>query len=361
MSFLEARFFKNLEHFDLDVDISLEKGKSLALFGRSGSGKSLTLRLIAGLLQSEKGYLALDSSVLLDTENKINIPPQRRQIGFVFQNYALFPHLTVAGNISYGIPKNTSIPREKIVQGLLAEMRLKQFSNRYPSQLSGGQQQRVALARALAAQPKLLLLDEPFSALDTELRHELEELLLHFRQTHNIPIILVTHNLEEAYRLCDELAIIDNGHILQKGAKDDVLRKPLNPEVARKIGSRNLWQGKIIARKESGGILEVPILGKNLRADYLPDTDSVWVGIRPAEVILWSGAQPQIPNTFTAFPLHETRGVQSHTLTITLDDLEKTHKPYTFDIEVPSHRYTEGPYYVTFPSDKLFTLPRENK
>jgi molybdate transport system ATP-binding protein len=361
VSYLKANFLKNLEHFNLELDFSLDEGKSLALFGRSGSGKSLTLRLIAGLLEPEKGYISLDSSVLLDTDQKINIPPQKRQVGFVFQNYALFPHLTVAENISYGVPKEQKTSREKIVQRLLSEMHLKQFVDRYPSQLSGGQQQRVALARTLAAQPKLLLLDEPFSALDTELRRELEELLIHFRETHNIPIILVTHNLEEAYRLCDILAIIDNGEILQMGNKDEIIRTPLNPDVAKKIGARNIWQGQIIARTDNGGVIEVPILGKNLRADYLPATDSVWIGIRPAEAILWAGAQPEIPNTFPVYPKHETRGVQSHTLHVTLDEdspLGKKNNPFTFEIEVPHHRYTEGPYFVTFPPDKLFIIPR---
>ena len=168
------------------------------------------------------------------------------------------------------------------------------------------------------------------------------------------------HNLEEAYRICDELAIIDNGQILQHGPKDTVLRKPLNPEVARKIGTRNIWQGKVVARGESGGVIEIPLLGKNLRVDYLPDTDSVWVGIRPAEIILWTGTQPEIPNTFPVYPVHETRGVQSHTIMMTLDQdylLGKKSKPYTFEIEVPSHRYTEAPYFVTFPPDKLLARP----
>jgi ABC-type sulfate/molybdate transport systems ATPase subunit len=361
VSFLEARFVKELQNFNLDINISLSEGKSLALYGRSGSGKSLTLRLIAGLLQPEMGYLSIDSNVLLDTEHKINLPPQKRQVGFVFQHYALFPHLTVAGNISYGIPKSKKASHDKIVQKLLSEMHLSRFADRYPSQLSGGQQQRVALARALAAQPKLLLLDEPFSALDTELRRELEELLLHFRKIHNLPIILVTHNLEEAYRLCDDLAIIENGQILQMSDKEIVLRNPLNPDVASKIGARNIWQGQVVARGEKGGVLEVPILGKNLRADNLPDTDHVWVGIRPAEAILWSGTHPENPNTFPAYPVRETRGVQSHTLYLTFenDELQAYQStPFTFEVEVPSHRYTEGPYFISFPPDKLFLTAR---
>lgn len=350
-SFLNVKLKKQLHSFDLNQEFSLKEHQSLALLGASGSGKSMTLRLLSGLVLPNEGQIILKERVLYDSLRRINIPSRERKIGLVFQNYALFPHLTVAQNIAYGIPKTIAkTQRQETVEELLTEIRLETLSQRYPSQLSGGQQQRVALARTLAARPQLLLLDEPFSALDTALKSELEELLLRFREAHQIPYILVTHNLEEAYRLCDEIAIMENGKILQKGPKDEVLRSPQSPEAARKIGARNLWLGEVIQRQDNGGKVFVPSLSLELNVHTLPASQTVWVGIRPTEAILWTDKAPVLPNTFPVSLLREVHGVQSHTLFVSPTAIG------LIEVEVPSYRLKTGPYFLSLPPEKLFTM-----
>ena len=392
-SLLTANLYQPLHSITIDLEIELAKNQTLGILGSSGSGKSMTLRMIAGLVNPQRGHISLGDRVLLDTSRRLNSRPQERRIGYVFQHYALFPHMTVAENIAYGLPNH--LKREKrqaILEELLTEIRLTEHANRYPSQLSGGQQQRVALARSLAAEPELLLLDEPFSALDAELRGELEALVLRFRQSRHIPYILVTHNLEEAYRLCDQLAIIDQGKIIQYGPKDQLLHNPSSTLAARKIGAKNLWPGQVISRTGSSGIVHLEQLGLELQIPHLPNETAIWVGIRPSEAVLLSGPDLQNPNTFPINVLHQIRGVQSHTLFVypqatqatqipqvpqtpqVLQTLHALQTPSTgashstqldagspsdlIEIEVPGHRLKLNDPHLYLPPDKLFALPR---
>lgn len=355
--FLTVSFTKPLHSFVLDLNFSLDYDQTLAILGPSGSGKSMTLRMIAGLVKPEKGSIKLEERILLDTTRRINAPPQKRRIGYVFQQYALFPHLTVAANIAYGISSTQSQEtRLKKVEQLLTEIHLNEHANRYPSQLSGGQQQRVALARALAAEPDLLLLDEPFSALDEELRSELEALVLRFREVHRVPYILVTHNLEEAYRLCDKLIIIDQGQILQQGDKENMLYSPHTPEVARKLGTKNLWQAQIIEYLPNGMIVSVPNLQQEFYLNRYSQEKKFWLGIRPVDIVLHNGPEPGLDNTFPIQLFHQIRGVRSHTLfakPATLTDAGSE----IIEVEVPSHRLTTNLPYLYFPPEKLITIP----
>lgn len=350
-----AQFKKTLYSFNLELDLSLDEGETLGILGPSGSGKSMSLRVIAGLVKPEKGVITLKNRSLFDSSQSLDSPPQQRHIGYVFQHYALFPHMTVAENISYGLPRAVKgEQRQKQIYNLLEEIHLIEHASRYPSQLSGGQQQRVALVRALAADPDLLLLDEPFSALDAELRGELEALVLRFRSSRQVPYILVTHNLEEAYRLCDKLVIIEQGKILQLGPKDELLRRPATLQVARKVGAKNLWQGQVTSAGASGGTVLVPALGQELMVQNLPQTPTVWLGIRPVEAVLLSGPEPGLPNTFPIEVINQIRGVQSHTLFVT--PLGKSGGE-AVQIEVPGHRLGADPPYLYLPPDKLFALP----
>lgn len=230
---------KPLSGFDLDV--KFETGdRPAGLLGASGAGKSMTLRCIAGMETPRSGRIVLNNRVLFDSEAGINLPSRDRHIGYLFQNYALFPHLTVAENIAFGLPKGLSESAiEQQVEGHLLAVQLPGCGNRYPHQLSGGQQQRIALARAFASQPEILLLDEPFSALDTHLRDSLEKLLIANVANYRGVTLFVTHNLEEAYRVCHNLLVIEGGKIVALGAKQNIFEHPPTLSVAKLTGCKN--------------------------------------------------------------------------------------------------------------------------
>ncbi len=357
---LSAKLHKILHAFNLDVEFSLLPGETLAILGPSGSGKSMTLRMIAGLVKPEQGEILLGDRALLDTRRGLDCPPHKRKIGYVFQHYALFPHLTVENNITYGIPRQYTRPeRRRRAQDLLAEIRLQGYAARYPSQLSGGQQQRVALARALAAEPELLLLDEPFSALDVELRGELEEAVLRFRETYHLPYILVTHTLEEAYRLCDNLVLLESGRILQQGGKDLLLSSPQTLAVAQKLGVRNFWRGRVTRRDADGGWVKVEALGQELWVNRLPSSGLVWLGIRPLAAELRDQPQPGTKNMIPVHIMRRVHGVRSHTIVVVPEGtaLPTGSGGVEFEIEIPAHITYENSSYVYLPPEKLFAIP----
>ncbi|WP_448573321.1 sulfate/molybdate ABC transporter ATP-binding protein [Trichothermofontia sp.] len=229
---------KHLPYYDLDVSFSLA-GEALGILGASGSGKSMTLRCIAGIETPTRGTIILNDRVLYDSRQGINLPSRDRKVGFVFQNYALFPHLTVAQNIAYGLKKlPKAIVKHQVTQHL-DQFKLSGLGDRYPQQLSSGQQQRVALARALAPEPDLLLLDEPFSALDTHLRNELENHLIKTLVDYQGLTLLVSHNLEEAYRVCQKLLVLDQGQVAAAGDKQTIFDRPGTLAVAQLTGCKN--------------------------------------------------------------------------------------------------------------------------
>jgi molybdate transport system ATP-binding protein len=236
----------------LQVDIKLEVpgfmlhlefvlGRQLGvLFGRSGAGKSLSLRAIAGLIEPDGGSILLNQRTIYDDLRGINLAPQARHIGYLPQNPALFPHQTIAENIAYGLHR---IPREDRVgrvQKWIDLMNLQDQAGKYPSEVSGGQQQRAAIARALAVEPNLLLMDEPFVALDENLRSRLRSEVRRVQQETDTPILLVTHDIGEAYQLADHLIIIESGRVIQAGARDDVFRRPQSESAALLMGMTNL-------------------------------------------------------------------------------------------------------------------------
>jgi molybdate transport system ATP-binding protein len=243
---LQINIEKRLPNFALNVDFEIG-AEILVLFGASGAGKSLTLNCLAGLVTPDRGTIRLGERVVFDHDAQTNVPTRERRVGYVFQHYALFPHLTVHENVAFGV-RGKSDGR---VDEMLTLTHLAEFADRYPSQLSGGQQQRVALARALAPRPDVLLLDEPFSALDAPTRMELRRELLELQRAVKIPTVFVTHDLGEAYLLADRLAIIDQGKILQLDTPGEILRRPCCLQAARVIGVKNILPGVIAAREES--------------------------------------------------------------------------------------------------------------
>jgi molybdate transport system ATP-binding protein len=235
-----------------------------ALFGPSGCGKTTVLRSLAGLERPQQGTIALGSDVWLDSRRGIYRAPAERNVGFLFQEYALFPHLTVAQNVGYGLRRQATSERKRMVHELLDRFGLGGLEQRYPQEVSGGQQQRVALARTLARQPRLLLLDEPLSALDTLLREQMRLELRSLLTDFAIPMFLVTHDRHEAIALADHLIVMDEGHILQSGPVAEVFSRPGDERVARMVGVETVQPGRIVGR--SNGTVAIETGGTRLTA-----------------------------------------------------------------------------------------------
>jgi molybdate transport system ATP-binding protein len=238
------------KHFPaFDLSISFEAGnETLGFLGASGSGKSLTLRCIAGLETPDAGQIIVDGTTFFDSRLKINLTPQRRKTAMLFQNYMLFPNLTVAQNIAAGIPQGT--PRETVhemVEQQLARFGLKGFGKRYPVRLSGGQQQRVALARMLAANPQVLMLDEPFSALDAHLKSALEQDMLDLFERFSGSILYISHDIDEAFRFCDRIAVIDHGRLSEIAPTSDIVAKPGTLATLKVSGVKNISPARYVS------------------------------------------------------------------------------------------------------------------
>ncbi len=199
----------------LDIDLSIHSGTITTIYGASGAGKTTILRILAGLLNPEYGKIVVDNTIWFDTDNKINVTPQNRNVGIVFQDYALFPNMTVKENLEYALNKNQS---NTIIKELIEIMELTELQNRYPVTLSGGQQQRIALARALVRKPKILLLDEPLSALDKEMRSKIQDYILQIHKNYQLTILLVSHDISEIYKLSENMIILENGKITRQGS-----------------------------------------------------------------------------------------------------------------------------------------------
>lgn len=245
---LTVEIQKQLPGFLLDVAFHTDQ-TPLGLLGGSGAGKSLILRCIAGLDIPDKGRIVLNGRVLFDSNRGINLPPRDRACGFLFQNYALFPHLTIAENIAFGMPtrKSKQETRQEIEKQLIV-VDLPGKGDRYPGELSGGQQQRVALARAKASEPGIMLLDEPFSALDTYLRDKQAKILRNNLMRYQGVTLFITHNLEEAYRLCPNLLIIDKGKAIAHGTKQNIFEHPGNFRTAQLTGCKNFSRALAISQ-----------------------------------------------------------------------------------------------------------------
>jgi molybdate transport system ATP-binding protein len=279
----------------LAVDIDCKAGELLALVGPSGSGKSTILRTIAGLHQPETGFIQCDDELWFDHQQQTSVPTQNRHIGFVFQDYALFPHLTALQNVAIALGHIDRGLREARARDLLAQVNLKGLEQRQPDNLSGGQRQRVALARALAREPKVLLLDEPFSAVDQMTRRKLQQELVILRRNIKIPILLVTHDLDEAAMLADRLYVLHKGKTLQNGSPSEVLRQPNDALVARLMGHTNIFSAVIEGHYPELGISRIVWYGLELELklneDFKVGTAVDWV-IHPAHIIMHRRGRP---------------------------------------------------------------------
>ena len=266
------------------VSLAIRPNEFFALLGPSGCGKTTLLRMLAGFERPSEGR------ILIDGEDMADVVPNRRPVNMVFQSYAVFPHMTVADNVAYGL-RVSGVPRAEIgprVKGALAMVRLEGFEERTPDQLSGGQRQRVALARALIKRPKVLLLDEPLSALDKKLREEMQLELVRLQHEVGITFVIVTHDQEEALSMADRIAVMDRGRILQVAPPGELYEQPNCQMVADFIGTANLFPGRVIERSAGGIRLAAPGLGEvRLAGDGPPDgpaDDEVRIAVRPEKV-----------------------------------------------------------------------------
>ena len=245
-------------------------GELVALVGPSGSGKSTILRCIAGLTHPGEGAVSCAGEVWLDTTSGIDLAPQQRSVGIVFQHYALFPHLSALSNVMAAMVHVPERERAGRARDLLQLVHLSGLDGRYPRQLSGGQQQRVALARALARDPAVLLLDEPFAAVDRVTRRRLQRELALLRARIRVPIVLVTHDLDEARVLADRMVILSRGETLQDGPSAQVMARPATAQVARLLDQNNLFEGRILAQHADRGRTLLGWLDYQLETDYAP-------------------------------------------------------------------------------------------
>lgn len=261
---------------DFKLSVRLEaEDEVIALLGSSGCGKSLTLKCIAGIETPDRGRIIINDETVFDSERRINIPPQKRRVGFLFQNYALFPTKTVWNNIS-SVIKKPKKERDDIVDNIIKSFQLDGVKNLYPSQISGGQQQRVALARMLVSEPRILLLDEPFSALDTHLKWQVEQEIVSVLDEFCGTTIFVSHNRDEAYRISDKIAIMDRGKIESMGAKEDVFKAPKTLAAALLTGCKN------ISKAEKLGDYHVRALdwGIDLKTESFVHAEVKYVAVR---------------------------------------------------------------------------------
>ncbi len=254
----------------LNAQFSCAPGEVLSLVGPSGSGKSTLLRAIAGLYQPQHGNIALGGKSWFDSSTGVNLTPQQRPAGLVFQSYALFPHLDAASNVRAAMEHLPPADRNARARDLLAMVNLRGLEDRRPSELSGGQQQRVAVARALARDPQVLLLDEPFSAVDRATRQKLYIELAELRRMLRMPVILVTHDLDEAAMLADRMCILHHGETLQVGTPADVMSRPLSREIARLVDIKNVFEARVARHDHDRKLTYITWMGHVLESGYSP-------------------------------------------------------------------------------------------
>lgn len=271
---LYCKIKKHLGNFNLDVEFEAEN-EVLALMGASGCGKSMTLRCIAGVVKPDNGIIVLNGNVLFDSEKKINLSPQQRKTGLLFQDYALFPNMTVSQNIS--VSSNSQDISQ--INEIITSFHLNGLENHYPNQLSGGQKQRCALARMIASNPEIIMLDEPFSALDSFLRWQLEQEVASVIKEFGKTVLLVSHNRDEVYRLCNRASIINNGKNEPVRDKHDLYASPRTYNEALLTGCKNILPVEI----HYNSVL-IPSLGLSFTPEFIPP-DTKFAGIRAKKIL----------------------------------------------------------------------------
>jgi ABC-type sulfate/molybdate transport systems ATPase subunit len=323
---------KKLPGFLLNVKFSAGL-EALGLLGASGAGKTMTLLCIAGIQKPDSGKIVLNGQVLYDSGKGINLPIRDRKIGFLFQNYALFPHMTVEENIGFGLGGLSKSQRNDIVHRQIQMIKLEDLKKRYPFQLSGGQQQRVALARALAIEPQALLLDEPFSALDDYLRNQMVKQLVETTNNYNGITLFISHNVEEVYRICGQLVVLADGQVEAHGTKESIFLNPPSLATARITGCKNFSA----ARWVSMGEVEALDWGVKLKASEPISTAVEHVGFRAR--YLKSPADIDLENVFCCWPSDTSETPFGMTVYLSLERRPIDSEDYHLQWEMPKEQW----------------------
>ncbi len=286
---LAVRVQKRLAQFTLDISFATESGITI-LFGESGSGKTTLLRCVAGVTRPDAGRIAIGEQVLFDSERQVDVPPPRRRVGFVFQQLALFPHLTARDNIAYGIADLAPAERTARIDAIARSFRIAHLLDRRPAAISGGERQRVGLARSLVGDPGMLLLDEPLSALDHATQTRIIEDLLRWNDARQIPVLYVTHSQREVFALGRRVLLIEAGRIVGDGQPDRVMNAPSHERVAELVGYENVLDGVIASRHPEAGSMTVSLTDTHLSIETpivdAPVADPVRVAIRAGDILL---------------------------------------------------------------------------
>ena len=356
---LEVKIEKRLASYTLSLEFSCD-AEPLAVLGPSGAGKSMTLRCIAGLERPDHGRIALHDRTLFDSTKGISAPSRGRHVGLLFQHFALFPHMTVAENIAFGLADISETERRSRVQKQIAQTHLAGLEGRFPRELSGGEQQRVALARALAIEPEALLLDEPLSALDTHLRSQIEGQLIETLAEFRRPALFVTHNMEEAYRIATNLLVLSKGRVAALGPKEEIFRQPPSKEVALLTGCKNFSR----ARPISANTVEALDWNCQLRVARPIAAPAAHVGIR-AHHIDFADAVPGESSGVNTFPCWLVRASETPfriTLFLRLHHPPDGSGEHHLQAEVFKEKWARfkdlpQPWRVRLSPDSLFQLP----
>lgn len=284
--------------YSLDVEFEASAGVTV-LFGPSGAGKTLTLDSIAGFARPDQGRILLDGEILFDGATGVHLPPQARHCGYVFQKYALFPHMTLRQNLEFAVEKKPRLERHRRVNEMLERFRIADFAGRRPHEVSGGQRQRCSIARALIGLPRLLLLDEPAQGLDAALRSELYTVLREVRAGFDTPVLLVSHDLDECFELAEEMLVFYNGRVVQSGPPRKILEQPANIDVARLLGAFNLLSAEIKLLDPGRNLSRVVLSGIEIEGPYFPGHlkgDRVTLCVRPEQLSVASRPPRPGPN-----------------------------------------------------------------
>lgn len=326
-----------LGDFRLAPNLQVGPGVTV-LFGQSGAGKTLTLEAIAGLLTPDRGRIAIHDRPVFDAAASLNVPPYDRRLGYVVQSYALFPHLTVAQNVAYGVFDLPRAEREQRVNDLLRTLGIHDLADRRPAQISGGQAQRTALARALVRRPQALLLDEPFAALDEGVALTLRRELRRLVRDLDLPVLMVTHDLTEASHIGDCIAVMDAGQVLQVGDRPEVLQRPNTARVARLLGIANVLEGKAVVSDDEAAV-HTPIGPLQTAQTDIPE-GPVHIAIRADRIILTRPDRPpdDRPNTLDVQITDEADFGHSRTLYARLASGTHPAAPI-LEIQIAPHPY----------------------
>lgn len=352
---LHVEIEKQLTAFPLRVQLHVNT-EILVLFGPSGAGKSMTLHAIAGLITPDRGEIVLDGRPFIRKQQMgptVHVAARKRRVGYVFQHYALFPHLTALENVAYPLWRQRDGHQKAMA--LLERMRLTRLAQRYPHELSGGQQQRVAIARALAAEPQVLLLDEPFSGLDAAVREHLQQDLRGLQNELKLVVLYVTHSLEDAFAIGHRLALITEGQVEQIGPIDEVFRRPATSQAAAILGVRNLFRARVVEATAERLLLDWDGLPIEAPPQTVTVGDTVNAYIRPEDVkILY----PDRPLT-SAVRRNQVSGMIIHSRSQSSFQSLRVSLPNRREIEVRFPTYAYTPLHLTAGAAVLLSLRKE--